>query len=358
MVVPSAVADARARLGAEPLEHIFAMTAEKWAHQSADAHRWRGLALYGVDGTSLRVADSEENVLQYGRPQSRRGEGGYPQTRLVTVMALRSHLIASASFGPFEVSEMAMAADLWKTIPDDSLTIVDRNYLAGGVLVPLAAGGANRHWLLRSKSDTKMKLVEQINNHEALVELSISPQSRAKDPSLPATYLARAIAYKIEGAEGQILLTSMLDPKKYPAREVVKLYHERWEVELAFDEVKTVLLEREETIRSRKAKGVEQEIWSLLLAYNLIRLEMQRTADRHGVPPTRISFVTSLRIICDTWMWCAVASPGALPKRLKTMDEFMTRLVLPERRSERTYPRAVKIKMSAYPRKRPVNAAN
>src|SRR5206468_1824383 len=109
---------------------------------------------------------------------------------------------------------------------------------------------------------------------------------------------------------------------------------------------------------SRTAKGVEQEIWGILLAYNLIRLEMERTADRHDVAPTQISFVTSMRIICDTWMWCAVASPGALPKRLKTMEEFMTRLVLPERRRERAYPRAVKIKMSGYPRKRPINHAN
>lgn len=357
-VVPSAVADARSRLGAEPLERIFTMTAEKWAYRSADSQRWRGLAVYGVDGTTLRVADSEENVLQFGRPQSRRGEGGYPQTRLVTIMALRSHLIASAAFGPFDIGELALAADLWSAIPDDSLTIVDRNYLAGGVLVPLTAAGKNRHWLLRAKSDTKMRLIEQINKHEALVELAISPQSRAKDPSLPPTYLARAISYQIEGNKEEMLLTSVLDAKKYPAKEIVGLYHERWELELAYDELKTVMLEREETIRSRTAKGVEQEIWGLLLAYNLIRLEMERTADRHGVPPTRISFVGSLRIICDTWAWCAVASPGALPKRLKTMDELMTRLVLPERRSARTYPRAVKIKMSGYPRKRPAKRAN
>jgi hypothetical protein len=353
-VVPSAVADARSRLGAEPMEHLFTMTASKWSRRSADEHRWRGLALYGVDGTSLRVADSEENVLQYGRPQSHRGEGGYPQARLVTVMALRSHLIAAASFGPYAISEMAMASDLWRSIPDDSLTIVDRNYLAGGVLVPLAAGGRNRHWLLRARSDTKMTVIERLSKHEAIVELSISPQSRAKDENLPRTYRARAISYQMTGYDEQILLTSLLDAEAHPAREVVALYHERWELEMAYDEMKTVMLDREETIRSRTAKGVEQEIWGILLAYNLVRLEMERTAERHDVAPTQISFVTSMRIICDTWKWCAVASPGALPKRLKTMEEFMTRLVLPERRRERAYPRAVKIKMSAYPRKRPV----
>jgi hypothetical protein len=149
----------------------------------------------------------------------------------------------------------------------------------------------------------------------------------------------------------------MLDQKAFPAREIVGLYHERWELELGYDELKTEMLDRLETIRSRTIKGVEQELWGILLAYNLVRLEMERTADDLGVEPTRISFVAALRIVCDTWSWCAIASPGALPARLRTMRELFTRLVLPDRRRSRRYPRAVKIKMSNFPRKRPTRAA-
>jgi hypothetical protein len=94
-------------------------------------------------------------------------------------------------------------------------------------------------------------------------------------------------------------------------------------------------------------------LWGILLAYNLIRLEMERTADDLGVEPTQISFVSAMRLICDTWVWCSIASPGAIPTRLNTMRELFTRLVLPARRSTRSYPRAVKIKMSNYARKRP-----
>ena len=86
------------------------------------------------------------------------------------------------------------------------------------------------------------------------------------------------------------MLTSLLDPLAYPAGEVVDLYHERWELELGFDEVKTEMLDREEAIRSRSAAGVRQELWGLLLAYNLVRLEMERAADEAGVEPTRLSF--------------------------------------------------------------------
>lgn len=100
-------------------------------------------------------------------------------------------------------------------------------------------------------------------------------------------------------------------------------------------------------------EGVEQELWGVLLAYNLVRLEMERVAESAKVEPTRISFVESLRLIRDEWLWPSVTSPGAIPKRLATMRANMKRYILPPRRPRRSYPRAVKIKMSGYDRKRP-----
>jgi hypothetical protein len=132
----------------------------------------------------------------------------------------------------------------------------------------------------------------------------------------------------------------------------VSLYHERWEIELGYDEIKTEMLDREEAIRSKTPDGVRQELWGILIAYNLIRLEMERVAAAAKVEPVRISFVNAMRLICDEWLWCAIASPGAIPKHLRNLRAALTGLVLPPRRSERSYPRAVKIKMSNYPRKR------
>ena len=145
---------------------------------------------------------------------------------------------------------------------------------------------------------------------------------------------------------------SLLDSKLFPAHEIIALYHERWELELGYDEIKTELLDREETIRSRKPDGVKQELWGILLAYNLVRLEMTRIAAEADVEPTRISFVEALRLIRDEWEWLTVTSPAAIPKRLETMRRNVQRYILPPRRS-RTFPRAVKIKMSSYDRKRP-----
>jgi hypothetical protein len=150
-----------------------------------------------------------------------------------------------------------------------------------------------------------------------------------------------------------VLLTSLTDAERFPADELITLYHERWEIELSFDEVKTELLEREETIRSKSRSAVEQEMWGILLAYNLIRLEMERIADEADVEPTRISFVTALRMIRTEWEWSwSSHSPGAIPKHLQRLREDIARFVLPLRRPERSYPRAVKIKMSNYDRNR------
>ena len=187
-----------------------------------------------------------------------------------------------------------------------------------------------------------------------LVELETSREARRQNPELPKTWTMRAIGYRRRGFRPQTLLTSLLDPKAFPADERRELYHERWELELGFDEVKTDLLERQEAIRSKTPKGVLQELWAVGLAYNLVRLEMQRIAKEADVPPSRISFVVSLRMICDEWLWAAATnSPGAIPKNLQRLRDELKRFILPPRRSMRSFPRAVKIKMSSYDRKRP-----
>ena len=352
-VAPSAIAQARARLGAEPLEWLFHRTAIEWAAQGA-VHRWRGLALVAADGTTLRVADSDDNRRHFGSQSAgaKRGTSGYPLVRLVTVMAVRTHLLLGASFGPYKHGECAYAHALFDLVPEKSLVLIDRGYLQADVLVPLVARG--HHWLTRTKSSTKYKVIRRLGPGDQLVEMTVSRAARTKDPSLPPTFQARVIQYRRKGFTPKTLLTSLLDPKHHPADELRVLYHERWEIELGYGEIKTDLLDRMETIRSKSPAMVAQELWGLLLAYNLVRLEMMRLANELRVEPTRISFVAAVRFIVQEWYWNAdTPTPGAIPKRLATMRDNIRVFVLPPRRPERLYPRAVKIKMSNYARKRP-----
>jgi Insertion element 4 transposase N-terminal/Transposase DDE domain len=346
LLAKSAITQARRRLKNDALAYLFAVTAAEWSARSADADRWRGLALYGWDGTTLRVPDSPENRSEFGG-QRGRGESGYPQVRIVASMALRSHVLSSFRVADYHTGEVTLARNLWDEIPDNSLVIFDRNFLVKGDFVRFEMAG-NKHWLSRSKSNTRWAVIEHLGRNDDLVELEIH------EPGMPKTWQLRAIRYKRRGFPQATLLTSLLDPKAYPAKELVELYHERWECELGYDELKTHMLDRQEAIRSRTPEGVRQELWGIAIAYNLIRLEMERAAAEARVPPTRISFMAALGLVKDEIaMLRGLSALGTIPSRLAHLRQSLKRLVLPERRTQRAYPRAVKVKMSNYPRKRP-----
>ncbi len=347
----SSVTQARERLGDEPIRWLFERCAEVWAQTSARRHAWRGLAVYGVDGTTVRLPDSGANRDHFGCSVSSRGESAYPMARLVTLMALRSHLLAAARFGPQSTSEIALAKNLWSLVPDESLCIVDRNFLSAALLIGIARHGHRRHWLIRAKSDTTWRIARTLGRGDWLVEKTVDRGARRDDSTLPERWEMRAIRYQRKGFRPQTLLTSMTDPVAYPAAEIAALYHERWEIELGYDEVKTVMLDREETTRSRTPRGVSQELWGLALAYNLVRLEMERIAEEAGVTPDRISFKSALMYIEHALLTLSLESAGRVPEHLRRLREDVAHFVLPKRR-QRSYPRAVKIKMSNYPRKR------
>jgi len=349
----SAVVQARQRLGFEPLSELFRLTADRWAVSAADAQRWRGLAVYGVDGSALRIANTPENEEAFGRPGSSRGGGAaYPQLRLVTLMALRTHLLAGLALGPYRTGEVTLAETLWGRIPDDSLTILDRGFLSYGLLYRLQTQGRSRHWLIRAKAKLKWRVLRRLGPNDHLVEITLPKQARRAHPELPETLQVRVVRYQRRGFRVQTLLTSLTDPQRYPAAEIAALYHERWELELAFDELKTHTLERAETLRSRNPARVYQEVWGLAVGYNLVRLAMARAAAEVGVPPIRISYRHALLLIREFWRLAAITTgPGLLPRRIERLHGDLASLVLPPRRARR-YPRAVKIKMSNYPRKR------
>lgn len=353
-IARSSISQARERVGSEPIRWLFDRSARKWSAKSAEGHRWRGLALYGIDGTSLRVPDSPENREEFGGQASRNGtHSGYAMVRMAVLMVLRSHVLAAARFGRYsDTHELEYARPLIESIPTNSLTIVDRAYFSAAILLGIEAT-AGRHWLVRGKSNMSYRVERKLGPRDELVEFDTSSQARTQDPSLPKTFQARLIRYKRRGFDEVTLLTSLRDPVLHPRDEIIALYHERWELELGYDEIKTEVLDREESIRSRKPDGVRQEIWGILLAYNLVRVEIEQVAAEAKVPPLRISFVEALRLIRDEWMWLAVTSPGAIPKRLAALRRSVKRYILPERREKRRYPRAVKIKMSNYNRKKP-----
>lgn len=348
-----AIVQARDRLGEQPLRTLFSLSADSWSSDSAHKHRWRGLLVLGVDGSRLRVPDSVDNHNAFGRPKGARGRAGYPQLRVVALMVLRSHLIAGLTIGACNDSEITLAACLWSKLPDRSLTIIDRGFVSYLLFHQIQSSGTERHWLTRGKKNLNWRVLRQLGPNDFLVELPIRTDLRRAHPKLPQALQARLIRYQRRGFRPQTLLTSLLDPVAFPAAEIIELYHERWELEIGFDELKTHTLERQEAhLRSRAPQRVRQELWGLAVGYNLVRREMERVAGRAGVSPCRISYRHALILIRNFWLTAWLASPGVLPQRLEALQYELALLILPPRRSRR-FPRAVKIKMSNYPLNRP-----
>jgi hypothetical protein len=259
---------------------------------------------------------------------------------------------------PYWVGEVTLAQGLWNQIPDHSLTCVDRNFVNYAVLYRIQTQGQDRHWMLRAKKNLRWRVLRSLGDGSDLVELTLSPPSRRKDPTLPRTLRARAIPYQRKGFRPQMLLTSLVDPVRFPAAEVAPLYHERWECEGCYDQLKTHTLERKEAhLRSRQPQRIRQEAWGLLVAYNLVRVQMMVVAREVGVIPRRISFWNALLIIRNVWISAALVTAGCLPTILQAMRRDLQLLILPERRL-RSARREVKIKMSGYPKKRRTHHVN
>lgn len=349
-VTEGAIPQARDRVGSRPVGELFRATARRWAADSAESLLWRGLKVLGVDGTTLSIPDTTENRATFGGPTTGNVTAGYPMVRLSALMVLRSHVVWDFAFGRYENGEAELLGRLMSEIPEESVTILDRGYNSHAVVQGF--DGKKRHCLVRWKGVPSWKVVKPLGPGDAVVEIELKGcTTLKKHPELRPVYQMRMIRYERPGFRKSVLLTTMLDPKKYPKAEIADLYHERWELELGYDEIKAQELARMETIRSKTVERVKQEIYGLMIAYNLVRREMENAARALKLPPRRLSFQYSLRVIRDLFWWASTASPGSLPKMVERMRMELKHIVLPERRGERSYPRQRKRRSMKYAHK-------
>ncbi|MFT5635491.1 MAG: hypothetical protein ACI89T_000932 [Cognaticolwellia sp.] len=173
-VAPSAVTQARKKLGHQAIEHIFNKTLSLWHAKSAHP-TWCGLTLLGVDGVVWRTPDSKENSEHYGRTGNRHGKASYPQVHMVCQMELTSHLLTQSAFDSVDVSEMKLTESLIKTTPDNSLTLFDRGFYSLGLLNRWQSTGTARHWLIPLKNNVQYEVVRSLGRQDKIVRLTACP---------------------------------------------------------------------------------------------------------------------------------------------------------------------------------------
>jgi hypothetical protein len=347
-VSKSAIAQARQRTGAAPLAWLFNESARNWVAQDQDRFLFKGFSLFAMDGTTLRVADSEANRKHFGASAAANGRvGSYPQLRAVTLTAIPTHLIRDTEFGPYDINEMKSARSLIARVPEQSITVFDRGFLSAQLLIQLVSGAPNRHFIIPAKSNTRWEVLEG-EPGDQLVRMRVSPQARKACPELPEFWQARAVAAVDARGRQRVLLSSLSDRQQFKASDIVSCYERRWQIETSYHELKQSMLGMELTLRSQTVDGVYQEFWGALIAYNLIRLEMTKAALQAECAPEQLSFIRAFHTIQYEMTWAAVTrSTGKLPALLGRLRERLTQL-LNVKRPGRSCARAVKSKPFRY----------
>lgn len=338
---PSASVQGRQRLGEAPLAWLFGRLAQAWGGEGpSSAAGLPGLRTLAVDGVVWSVPDTASNREAFGSGRSQDGAGPWPQVRGVCLMDTHSHLLLGAALGAYTTGELSYARQLTANVPDHSLTIFDRAYFTAAFLLDWQQVGQERHWLMRAKTSLRFEVVRTLGPGDYWIRMPISPQARHQRPDLPSHWEARLIEYD-SGRGSRRFLTSLADARCYPARHLAEHYRQRWEIELGYREIKQGLLAGQAILRSKQPELVRQELWGALIAYNLLRQEMQQIAQVLAVPPQRLSFQWLALAIVGFLRSTPLETPGTLPQRLARLCQEARCYVLPPRR-ERSCPRQVK----------------
>lgn len=330
--VPSAAVAGRERLGEAPMAWLFNRVAKCWGNDPIpEQELFHGLRSFAVDGVVWSVPDTSANCGHFERPSNATSQGAWPQLRAVCLMDTYTHLIRAAEFGGYRVAERTLVKPLIDAVPDNSLTIFDRAYFSAAFLLDWQQTGQERHWLMRARTRLRYEVVHQLSPDDCLVRLPMSRQARKLHPDWPSHWQARLINCMVGGQPRQFL-TSLCDARRFPAREIAAHYVQRWEIELGFREIKQGMLKNTKTLRSKLPQLVRQEVWGMLIAYNLLRHEMARMATDLHVSPQRLSFQwLALAITTALYHW-PMQTPGTFPKRLAWLRQQARAYLLPERR--------------------------
>lgn len=292
----AAISQARRRLGAAPLKALWEESAVPLAQEGQPGGFYRGWRLFSIDGSTLDVPDTEENLAHFGRQESSRGQAAFPQLRFVSLCENGPHAILRVRLGGYHLSETALAMDLVSELRAGMLCLADRLYATFPLWQKAAATGAALLWRARANADLPVEEVLADGSYLS----RIYPAQKAKRKK-QGGLTVRVIEYELAGVEEPEplyrLLTTLLDPVAAPAEELAALYPQRWEIEVVLDEFKTHLRGGQVVLRSKTPELVEQEFWGMMLAHRAVRALMQEAALRQNLDPDRLSFTHALRVI-------------------------------------------------------------
>lgn len=349
---------ARQRLGVAPVRHLFQTTVRPLAQPNTPGAFYRGFRLVAIDGVVYNIPDSEANEKAFGRPSGGdRGMGAFPQIRKVSLVEVGTHVELAIVLKRIACGETTAVEALWRHLPQDALLLEDRGFFSYKLWN--RALQENVAVLARVKSGLILQPMKHLSDGSYLAKIYPTPYDREKDRN---GIVVRVIRYKLDDPqrvgheEEHVLITTLLDETQYPAWELIRLYHERWEQELTYDEQKTHQDPRRPTkpahLRSETPAGVIQELYALSLAHYVIRALMYEAATAIGLDPDRLSFTGCFQILKCRLPECDTSTSQTFQAWYEGLLWEMQHEQIEPRRN-RINPRVIKQKMSKWKKKRP-----
>ena len=303
----SGISQARTRLGWEPVRRLHDEVVKPIAVEATKGAWYRSWRLVSMDGSTLDIADEKGNDEVFGRPGASRGESAFPQIRFVSLVENGTHVLFGSRMADYATSEAALAKDVLASLEKGMLCLADRGFFGFEMWKQAAATGADLLW--RVKKNLRLPCEKRLPDGSYLSRVYASEKDRRRGTG---GVVVRVIEYRLEGIEGAEplyrLVTTILDHERAPASELAALYHERWEIETAFDELKTHLRGARIVLRSKTPDLVRQEFYGLLMAHFAVRGLMHEAALRANKDPDGLSFLHAVRVVRRK-----IAAFGAFP---------------------------------------------
>jgi len=311
----SGISQARTRLGWEPLRQLHDEVVRPIAVEATRGAWYRRWRLVNLDGSTLDVADEKSNSEAFGRPGASRGASAYPQIRLVSLVENGTHVLFATRMADYATSEVALAKTVLPGLVKGMLCMADRGFFGCELWKQAAATGADLLW--RVRKDILLPCEKRLPDGSFPSRIYASQPDRRHNRN---GVVVRVIEYRLEGVGGADslyrLATTIRDHEQAPATELAAGYHERWEIETAFDELKTHLRGAGIVLRSKTPDLVRQEFWGLMLAHFAVRGLMHEAALSAGEDPDRLSYIHAVRVVrrkMTTFGSIPTSGPGEIP---------------------------------------------
>ena len=292
----SGISQARTRLGWEPLRQLHDELVKPIAQAATRGAWYRQWRVVSLDGSTLEVADEQANDQAFGRPGASRGRSAYPQLRFVSLVENGTHVLFGTRLGGYAEGENTLAKQVLGALDATMLCLADRGFFGFEMWRRALATQAQLLW--RTKKNMRFACEQRLADGSYLSRIYPSERDRRHQTN---AIMLRVIEYRLQGVPDSEpiyrLVTNVLDPQQAPAQELAALYHERWEIESAFDELKTHLRGARIVLRSKTPDLVRQEFYGLLMAHFAVRALMHEAALRVDIDPDGLSFLHAVRVV-------------------------------------------------------------